>query len=57
MVDTFRSDGLLGFTRGMSASYVGMCLFESYEVGLLLKLQGLEIFCFPFAFLPLSLKH
>ena len=39
MVDTFRSDGLLGFTRGMSASYVGMCLFESYEVGLLLKLN------------------
>ncbi|XP_063676233.1 solute carrier family 25 member 36-like [Bolinopsis microptera] len=24
MVDTFRSDGILGFTRGMSASYIGI---------------------------------
>ena len=23
MVNTFRSDGILGFTRGMSASYIG----------------------------------
>lgn len=37
MVDTFRTEGMYGFTRGMSASYVGLYLLKSLKLRLLKK--------------------
>lgn len=42
MVDTFRTEGMYGFTRGMSASYVGLYLLKSLKLRLLKKFRSDE---------------